>query len=783
MLAPLRNTLVASAMLVLSIGDRSAHAATDFGQVAVYVAHMLQNYHYSHSEFDNEVSAKLLNNYVDLLDPRHIFFTQQDVDKFTKDYKETLDDHVTLRDISPAMEIYKIYKARVTERTQYAKKKLEKHGFTFAVDKTLDLKREKLPWPKDVAASDVLWNDLLENDVLQERMVDKARAKADAEKAAKDKEKKDDQVKAPEASKKPADAMGDKPKAEVAKAEKKAAPVKKETPEERVLKFYERILESVDENDNEEVVDFFLSSLSTAYDPHTEYMSVREMENFDIQMKHQLVGIGAMLGIDESTEVAVIQGLVVNGPADKQGELRLNDKIIAVAQGNAEYVETRSMKLQKIVEMIRGDVSTTVRLKVIPALDESSVKEISIVRAEVELKDKLANAELLETPAEIGRPSKLGWIYLNSFYADMEGGGKVSTTTDIEKLLRRLMKESIDGLVLDLRGNRGGSLDEAIKLTGLFIPSGPVVQIKDHQGEITFKDSPNAKPVYDGPMVVLVDKESASASEILAAALQDYRRALIVGDQSTFGKGTVQTILPVDRHMPFFSDKSRAGNLKVTIQKFYRIAGGSTQLKGVVPDLHIPSLRDVMDFGEGSTDNALPYDEIPVVPYTPWTASALPIKELAAKMQARLDANPEFQYVRDEAQRLKERIEKQTVSLSEAKREEEREQNEKRRDAYEAGREKRVATANEKLKGKGFRLFHLTLDNINEPNLVSHEAFTSEMRNGMRMADEDAEDGEPKGEAVFPYGLEPTKLETVHIMLDLIGMNSVQAASGDKAKK
>lgn len=775
MTAHLKSLLTVSISLALTLAPKAARSETDFGQVAIYVAHMLHNHHYSHQEFDNAMSAKLLKNYLDLLDPRHTFFTQADVDKFRKDFNDTLDDHVMLRDISPALDIYNIYKERVRDRVAFAKKTLESHKFTFDSDRTVDLKREKLPWPKDKAASDALWMDLLENDVLQERMIDKARARAEAEKKAKAeaKEKAD-------AAKKPADAKAEPKKEEKKDAAPALAKKKDETPEQRVIKFYERVLESLDENDTEDVVDFFLSSLSSAYDPHTEYMSVNEMDNFNIQMKHQLVGIGAMLGIDEVTEVAVIQGIVVNGPADKQGQLKLNDKIIAVAQGNGDYVETRSLKLQKIVEMIRGDVGTTVKLKVIPATDESTISEISIVRAPVELKDKVANAELLETPAALGKPSKLGWIYLNSFYADMEEG-KVSTTTDVEKLLRRLMKENINGLVLDLRGNRGGSLEEAIRLTGLFIPAGPVVQIKDHQGEIDARNCTTPQPVYDGPMIVLTDKESASASEILAAALQDYRRAVIVGDKSTFGKGTVQTILPVERYMPFFSDKSRAGSLKVTIQKFYRIAGGSTQLRGVVPDLQIPSVRDVMDFGEDSAENALPYDEIPVVPFSPWRPSPLPLKDLGARMNTRLAANPDFAYVQDEAKRLKERMERQTMPLSEAKRESEREANEKRRKTYEETRDKRAEEVAQKLKGNGFKLYHLTLDNVDKPELVAHADFTSEMRNGMRMAA--GEDGESTDEeSKYPYGLEPTKLETVHIMRDLIELMNGQPATAEASK-
>ena len=515
---------------------------------------MLENSHYSHTQFDNEMSAKLLENYLNLLDPRHIFFTQDQVDKFRAEFSTTLADRVTLRDLSPATDIYKIYKERVKNRVDFVKRSIKEQKFTFDSNRTVDLKREKMPWPKDAAASDALWRDLLESEMLQERLLDKAKVVSDAKKAEKAKAK----AEKGESVLKAVPTKDGKSKV-VAKTTDNE---KKETPQERIAKDYDRLLKGVEDNNEEEVVDFFLSSLAEAYDPHTEYMSVSEMESFNIQMTHSLFGIGALLGLKD--EVAEIQGIVVGGPADKQGELKLNDKIISVAQGDAEFVPTKGLALNKIVEKIRGDKGTTVRMKVIPASDPGALNEIAIVRDEVPLKDKLASAELLQTPPELGKPMKLGWITLPSFYADMEKGS-VSCTKDVEKLLRRLMKEGMEGLIFDLRSDGGGSLEEAIKLTGLFVPSGPVVQIKDWRGEISARDCPNPRAVYDGPMIVLTDKASASASEIFAAALQDYRRAIIVGDKTTYGKGTVQTIQPVERVMPFFSDKSRAGNVKVTI--------------------------------------------------------------------------------------------------------------------------------------------------------------------------------------------------------------------------
>lgn len=761
-------TLAAALSLSVAVAP-PVQAETNFGQVAMHVAYMLQNHHYSHKDFDDEVSATLLDNYLDLLDFKHVFFTQKDIDSFKAKYASTLDDHVLMRNVAPATEIYDIYKKRVEDRVKFIEKTLKEHTFTFDSDRTVEIKRDDVPWPADEAAADSLWMDLLEESLLQQKLVDIAKAEEDAEKAKKAEEKA-----------KKASAEG-KPAPEKTDATKSPADDEEEnlTAEERVLKDYERLLESINENDQEDVVNYFLSCLATAYDPHTEYMSQNEMDNFNIQMKHSLVGIGALLGLED--DVAEIQGIVVGGPADKQGELQLNDRITAVAQGELDFVDVKFMKLQKIVDMIRGEKGSTVRLKVTPADDPGSVKIISIVRGEVELKEKLANAQLISTPKELGSPMKVGWINLASFYADMEGG-TVSTTVDVQRLLIRLIDEGIDGLVLDLRGNGGGSLDEAIKLTGLFVPAGPVVQAKDWRGNVTWKESENERALYDGPMIVLTDKASASASEILAAALQDYRRAIIMGDDSTFGKGTVQTILPVERYMPFFSDKSRAGALKVTIQKFYRIAGGSTQLKGVVPDLKLPSIRNVLDIGEASAKNPLPYDEIPPRPYAFFRKDPFPVDQLSSRLESRISQNPEFQWIADESARLKERIDKNVISLNEAQREAERLENKARREKQKEERAARV----EELEGKlsedgGFKIYHLTLDNVDQEELVQESDFTREQSTGMRVAAE--EEGEESSR--FPYDIEPTKLEAINVLRDMIELSkgSPTTAKADEQKK
>ncbi len=763
--------------VAMTSGPTVVKAETNFGLVAATVLHMLQTHHYSRLDFDDALSEQMLNNYLDLLDFRHVYFTQEDVDGFKSKYSTTLDDHILLRNISPGQEIYDVYVQRVKERVEFARKFLKETDFTFQSDATVELKRDKAPWPANIEESDTLWRLLVEENVLSETLIAENRQR---EKEKKAKEKAEKETKDKEAKPTADASAADKPAPEKTTAAAKSKDKEDEelSPKDRVLKDYERLLENLKENDHEDVVNYFLSTLSGTYDPHTEYMSQTEIDNFNISMKHSLVGIGALL--ESKEDVAEIRGIVVGGPADKQGELQLGDQILAVAQGDAEFVDVKFMKLQKIVDMIRGDSGSVVRLKVSLANDRDSSKIITITRAEVELKEKMANAELILTPEALGRPMKVGWIMMPSFYADMEEGS-VSMTKDVARLLKRLMKEKIDGLVLDLRGNGGGSLEEAIKLTGLFVPAGPVVQAKDWRGNITHRESEAPDPLYTGPMVVLTDKSSASASEILAAALQDYRRAVIVGDQSTFGKGTVQTILPVERFMPFFSDKSRAGALKVTIQKFYRIAGGSTQLKGVVPDLKLPSVRDVLDIGEASSPNALEYDTIPPRDFQPVRKDPLPIEQLNASLQSRLATNGEFQFVVEESNRIKERMDRNTVSLSIDTRRQERDDAEKRREAQEAQRKERAKEVAEKLGDKGFKIHQLTLDNVDAKELPLLSDVTNEQRSGMRVAkDADAESG---GVTDFPYGIEPPKLETINILRDLIQIMGGQPTTAETQSK
>ncbi len=734
----------------------------------MYVANMLQNHHYSRVEFDDEISQALLTHFLEFLDFNHLYFTQADVDGFVEKYATELDDQILTQKITAAEDIYEVYETRVRERVAKIKALIDEKEFTFDSDRTVAISREEAPWPKDEAEADALWVNIIEADLLQEHLS----IKSEEEKKAEESTDKDAEKPAPEegveeaAPGEGAETPSPEDDAETPAPAPTTTGANEETPEERVFMRYDRYLKSLEENEAEDVANYFLSSLSAVYDPHSEYFSQSELDNFRIGMDQRLFGIGALLSIKDGA--AEIQGVVVGGPADRQGELQINDRIVGVAQGKSgEMVDVMFMKLQKIVELIRGEKDSFVRLKCIPAGsdDPSITKEIVIKRDEVNLKDKLANAELLEVKNASGGVARLGWINLSSFYADMEEG-TVSTTVDVQRLLERLMKEGISGLVLDLRGNGGGSLEEAIKLTGLFIPTGPVVQSKDWRGKTAFRQSENPRPVYSGPLVVLTDKASASASEILAAALQDYRRALVVGESSTFGKGTVQTILPVSRYMPFFSDKKRAGALKVTIQKFYRIAGGSTQLRGVVPDLILPSVRDALEIGEGSLPNPLPYDEIEPREYSKWPT--IPVAELKKRHEARIATNPEFQYTIDDANRVKERMDRNIIELNIEKRLAETEDNKVRRENRKQERIARAEAAEKDESLSHVDVYALNLDNVDADKLVKLKDLSDEDSTGMRLAKDGDEEEGPK----FIDGIEPVKRETLNILEDLIELGT-----------
>jgi carboxyl-terminal processing protease len=472
---------------------------------------------------------------------------------------------------------------------------------------------------------------------------------------------------------------------------------------------------------------------------------------------------------------AKIESLVVGGPAQVDGRLKIGDRITAVGQGQGDYVDVREMRLDKVVEMIRGKKGTHVRLLVIPsdAADPSKRKAVELVRDEIKLKDQEARADIISKKDGDGNPVKLGWLTLPSFYADMDRHQK-STTRDVLALLKRLKKENIAGLVVDLRRNGGGSLEEAIALTGLFLKSGPIVQTKGSNNNIVVSSDPDPGITYTGPMVVLTSRQSASASEIFAAALQDYGRAVIVGDQNTFGKGTVQTILEIGRFTSLLGSRSPDdGALKLTIQKFYRVAGGSTQLHGVASDIVLPSLTDLPEFGEGALKNSLPYDEVPPARYSKWSDThSLFLDQLKHRSAERVQGTAEFHYVMEDVERLQQKLKDNRISLNEDVRRKEIQDDKLRK---ETRAKERLARHEEEP-----RIYRVTLDTVDKPNLqlIMYPGKLAEAKaKGVptKVAPEAAPDDQsevvPPDDDTKEPTIDPERDESLNILADLVDLS------------
>ena len=736
---PLRSSLIFTAVVALTISAQPVLAKSDAEQIAISVGRLLEEGHYTHQPLTDEMSRKFLRTYLELLDFSHLFFTQQDVDAINAKYGTAVDDDVLLGNLKPAYEIYDLYQKRVDERVAKIKELL-KQPPDYKNDGTIELSRQKASWPKDEAEADQLWRGRIASELLQEHLSEH--------------------------------------------------PI--EPGPQLVGRRYDRLARNVHEEDKEEQIKLFLDALAQTYDPHSEYLSKADLKNFSINMGLSLVGIGAMLRTEDG--YAKIESLVPGGPAQTDGRLKVGDRITAVAQGPAEYVDVRDMRLDKVVEMIRGRKGTHVRLLAIPAdaTDPSKRKSVELVRDEIKLKDQEARADIIIKKDEDGNPLKLGWLTLPSFYADMDRHSK-STTRDVLTLLKRLKKENIAGLVVDLRRNGGGSLEEAISLTGLFLKSGPIVQTKSSNGSIVVSPDPDPSVAYSGPLVVLTSRQSASASEIFAAALQDYGRAVIVGDKNTFGKGTVQTILEIGRYTSLLGSRSQEdGALKLTIQKFYRVAGGSTQLHGVASDIVLPTLTDLPEFGEGALKNCLPYDEVPKARFTKWAdAHSLFIDELKRRSEARIQNNAEFHYVMEDMDRLRHRLDDNRISLNEDVRRKELQEDKMRK---ELRSQERLARHDEEP-----RVYRLTLDSVDKPNLqliMFPGKLAAAKTKGVspKAAPEaatDADDDVTSGSGTDDNGKEPVidpeRDETVNILGDLVvlsrGPKTASANTGEAPRQ
>src|SRR5213594_1051895 len=723
MRSSLRRSLALCTILFTAALAAPPAPASSRETVAMSVGRLLEEGHYTRQKLSEEVSKKFLQTYLEMLDFSHLFFTQEDVNAVTAKYGDAMAGDILMGTLKPAYDIYAVYTKRVDDRVAKIKELL-KQPTDFKSNATVELSRQKSAWPKDEAEADQLWRGRITNELLQEHLSEH--------------------------------------------------PI--EPAPQLVARRYDRLARNVHEQDKDEQIKLFLDALAQAYDPHSEYLSKADMKNFSINMGLSLVGIGAMLRSEDV--YAKIESLVPGGPAQVDGRLKVGDRISAVAQGPTDYVDVREMRLDKVVEMIRGKKGTHVRLLVIPsdATDPSRRKNVELVRDEIKLKDQEARADIIIKKDENGEPIKLGWLTLPSFYADMDKHQK-STTRDVLALLKRLKKENIAGLVIDLRRNGGGSLEEALSLTGLFLKSGPIVQTKDYNGSIRISSDPDPGIAYSGPLIVLTSRQSASASEIFAAALQDYGRAVIVGDKNTFGKGTVQTILPIGRFASLLGSHSdEDGALKLTIQKFYRVAGGSTQLHGVASDIILPSLSDLPEFGEGALKNALPYDEVPKARFTEWSDThSLFIDQLKRRSEGRVKDDPEFHYVVEDIDRLRHKIDENRISLNEDGRKKELQDDKLRK---EMRSKDRLARNQEEP-----RIYRLTLDTVDKPNLqlIMYPGKLAEAKkNGVSPkvdpeaaadADTDLIAGVGVGDDSKEPAIDPERDETLNILGDLVDLS------------
>ncbi|MES9898900.1 MAG: carboxy terminal-processing peptidase [Sedimenticola sp.] len=594
-------------------------------QSALLILRVVDRYHYKEQRLDDEMSSNILDRYLESLDPNKSFFSYKDIERFEV-YRGLLDDALRTARLDSPFDIFKVFRQRVDESVGRAVNLLDKE-FDFSIDERYHFDRSEQGWAKDSQALGEIWRKRVKSDILGLRLKDKA----------------DKEIK------------------------------------ETLKKRYLGIRRRTHQLSSTDIFQTFVNAYTLSLEPHTAYMSPRVSENFNISMRLSLEGIGAVLSSkDEYTEV---QRTVLGGPARLSGKIQSGDRIIGVGQGvDGEVVDIIGWRLQDVVDKIRGPKGTTVRLRVLPESEgtDGRASLVTLVRNKIKLEDQAAKKSIIEGLDNMG-PVRIGVIDLPTFYRDFQGQSNGvkdsrSTTEDVRKLIGELMDEGIDGLVIDLRENGGGALTEAVELTGLFIPSGPVVQVKNSSGELEVEQDPDPKLVYGGPLAVLVDRDSASASEIFAGAIQDYRRGIVIGEP-TFGKGTVQTLVDLGRLIP--KGNNKLGLLRLTMAQFFRINGGSTQFRGVVPDIIYPSASDSEEHGERGLDNALPWAEIRPASFEYQGLSSL--QKYRGQHQARIKSDPGFLYLENQAALLKEVRDRDTVSLKESERKKEWESRESRR--------------------------------------------------------------------------------------------------------
>lgn len=603
------------------------------------ITSILTRYHYKEFDINDSLSIIIFDRYLDALDNGKNYFILSDIEEFNTQ-KLQLDDKLFKGDIQFYYDVFNIYLKRLNERMTYVDELLNAE-FDYSINENYEYDRDKSDWAKDQSELNELWRKRLKNDALTYKLNGKDW----------------------------------------------------EFIQKTLKKRYKNFSQFLNQSNSEDVFQIAMNSFTQAIDPHTNYLSPVTSDNFKIDMSLSLEGIGARLQTeDDYTKVAEI---IPGGPADKSGLLKADDKIIGVAQGeDGEFEDIIGWRITDAVKLIRGAKGTLVRLQILKAGSDLNAKpiEISLIREKVKLEDQAAKGSVLEIMND-EKPFRIGVIDIPKFYNDFEGqrngdGNYKSTTKDVKNILDSLKSENVDGVIIDLREDGGGSLQEAIELTGLFIKDGPVVQVKNSEGNIDIAKDPDPSIVYDGPLAVLVNRFSASASEIFSGAIQDYGRGLIIGEQ-TYGKGTVQNLIDLNR---LSSQKNlNLGQVKLTIAKYYRVNGGSTQNLGVVPDISYPTMIDPKDFGESSEPSALPWDEIKSADFNRYADLTKLFPEINKKHLQRISSNKDFQNLIEDIQIYKENKKKTFISLNEDIRKEEKLKEEQRK----LERDEKIQTSDE----------------------------------------------------------------------------------------
>jgi len=616
----------AAAPLFANTGTDELAPVPRHEKIGQLVTEFIQKSHYRHAAVDDDLSSLVLDRYIKALDNNRMYLLESDVAAFEQ-YRYQLDDMVRSEPLNPVFNMFDVYRTRVRERLEFALLQIQAEP-DFTVDESYEFDREELPWARTNAELDEIWRKRVKNDALSLALTDK------------------------------------------------------EWPEiqEILDKRYSRFLKRMDQIKSDDVFETFMNAFAHTLDPHSSYLSPRNSEEYRIQMSLSYFGIGASLQIED--DYVMVINVIPGGPASIDGILQPKDKITAVAQGeDGEMVDVIGWRLDDVVQLIRGPAETVVRLQVMPAgaLPGAEEKVISLTRNQVKLEEQAAKSEIITVPRD-GRDWSIGVIEVPSFYRDfraLSNGDKdyTSTTKDVKRLIGELEEQGIDGLIIDLRDNGGGHLTEATALSGLFIDNGPVVQLRNSNGRISRLDDPDPVPrvAYTGPLAVLVNRYSASASEIFAAAIQDYARGVIIGQQ-TFGKGTVQNLYSLDQYVRRPDDEG-LGQLTLTIGKYYRVTGESTQHRGVDPDIALPSHIDATVVGESVRDSALPWDTIRTTEFRAGEPLDHAITSLTANHVTRSREDPDYQYLLDGIRDVEEARAQKTMTLNIESRRAERELN------------------------------------------------------------------------------------------------------------